>query len=77
MMVFIINGKTTCFGLQLPFSGSDNFLAKTVLYNKPKPRGDVEISSLILRAFVKLNWWDVIGLLGSCVWMWMWILLVG
>ena len=45
MMAFISNGKTTCFGLQRPSSGFDNFLAKRVLYNMPKPRGDVEISS--------------------------------
>jgi len=45
MMVFIGNGKTTCFGLQRPSSGFDNFLAKRVLYNMAKPRGDVEISS--------------------------------
>ena len=36
--------KTTCFGLQRPSSGFDNFLAKRVIYNMPKPRGDVEIS---------------------------------
>ena len=46
MMVFISNGKTTCFGLQRPSSGFYNFLVKRVLYNVPKPRGDVEISSL-------------------------------
>ena len=45
MMVFISNGKTTCFGLQRPSSSFDNFLAKIVLYIMPKPRGDVEISS--------------------------------
>jgi len=45
MMVFISNGKTTCFSLQWPSSGFDNFLAKRVLYNMPKPRGDVEIIS--------------------------------
>ena len=44
-MVLIVNVKTTCFGLYLPSSGFDNFLAKRVLYNMPKPRGDVEISS--------------------------------
>ena len=32
MMVFISNGKTTCFSLQRPSSGFDNFLAKRVLY---------------------------------------------
>jgi hypothetical protein len=39
--------KTTCFGFQRPSSGFDNFLAKRVLYNLSKPRGDadVEISS--------------------------------
>jgi len=37
--------KTTCFGLQWPSSGFDNFLAKRVLYNMSKPRCDVEISS--------------------------------
>ena len=45
MVVFISNGNTTCFGLQWQSSGFDNFLAKRVLYNMPKPRGDVEISS--------------------------------
>jgi len=45
MMVFISNGKTTCFDLQRLSSGFDNFLAKRVLYNTPKPRGDVDISS--------------------------------
>ena len=45
MMVFISNGKTVCFGLWLPSSGFDNFLFKRVLYNMPKPSGDVEISS--------------------------------
>jgi len=45
MMVFISNGKTTCFGLQRPYSGFDNFLAKRVIYNMSKPRDDVEISS--------------------------------
>ena len=39
-----------------------------------KPRGDVII---ILRAIVKLNWWDVCGFADSSLWMWMWILLVG
>jgi len=37
--------KTTCFGLYRPSSGLDNFLAKRILYNMPKPRGDVEISA--------------------------------
>ena len=37
--------KTTCFGLQQPSSGFDNFLAKRVLYNIPNPRGDFEMSS--------------------------------
>ena len=32
-MVFISNGKTTCFGLLQPSSGFDNFLAIRVLYN--------------------------------------------
>ena len=45
MMVFVSNGKTTYFDLQRPSSGFDNFLAKRFLYNMPKPRGDVEISS--------------------------------
>ena len=45
MIVFISNGKTTCFGLQRPSSGFDKFVAKRVLYNMPKPRGDFEISS--------------------------------
>jgi len=40
MMVFISSRKTTRSS-----SGFDNFLAKTVLYNMPKPRGDVEITS--------------------------------
>jgi len=44
MIVFISNGKTTCFGLWRPSSGFDNFLAKRDFYNMPKPRGDVEIS---------------------------------
>jgi len=48
MMVFISNGKITCFGLLRPSSGFDNFLAKRVLYNMSKPRGDVEISSFYL-----------------------------
>ena len=34
--------KNICFGLQRPSLGFDNFLAKRVLYNMPKPRGDVE-----------------------------------
>ena len=33
MMVFISNGKTTCFGLLRPSSGFDNFLAIRVIYN--------------------------------------------
>jgi len=33
MMVFISNGKTTCFGLWRPSSGFDNFLALRVIYN--------------------------------------------
>jgi len=42
----LANGKkTTCFGLWRPSSGFENFLAKRVLYNMPKLRGDVEISS--------------------------------
>jgi len=45
-MVFISSEKTTCFGLWRPSSGFDNFLAERVLYNMPKPRGDVEISHL-------------------------------
>jgi len=45
MMAFISNGRTTCFDLQRPSSNFDNFLAKRVLYNMPKPRGDVEIST--------------------------------
>jgi len=45
-MVFISNGNTTCFGLLRPSSCFDNFLAKRVLYNMPKPCGDVEICSL-------------------------------
>ena len=32
MMVYISNGKITCFGLYLTSSGFDNFLAKRVLY---------------------------------------------
>ena len=35
MMVFIGNGKTTCFGLQRPSSGFDNLLPKGVLYDRP------------------------------------------
>jgi len=46
MMAFISNGKKLHVSA---YSGhlqvSDNFLAKRVLYNTPKPRGDVEISS--------------------------------
>jgi len=53
-MVFIGNGKTASFGLYRPFSGFDRFLAKRVLYNMAKPRGDVEISSSFY-CFVKLN----------------------
>ena len=42
MMVFISNGKTTCFSLYWPSSGFDNFLlAERVLYNMPKPHSDV------------------------------------
>ena len=41
----IRNGKTTCFGLQRPSTGFDNFLAIRVIYNMYKPRGDVEIAS--------------------------------
>ena len=44
-MVFINNGKTTRFDLWRPSSSFDNFLSKRVLYNMPKTRGDVEISS--------------------------------
>jgi len=33
------------FGLQRSSLGFDKFLPKRVLYNMPKPRGDVEISS--------------------------------
>jgi len=35
--------KTALFGLWRPFSGFDNLLDKRVLYNMPKPRGDVEM----------------------------------
>jgi len=45
MMVFISNGKNLCFGLERPSSSFENFLAKRILYNMPKPRGNVEISS--------------------------------
>ena len=45
MLVFISNGKTTCFGLLRPSSSFDNFLAKRVSYNMPKPSGDIENSS--------------------------------
>jgi len=59
MMVFIGNGKkTACFGLQWPSSGFDNFLVKRVLYNMPKPRGDVEISSFYVILLSQI-WWDV------------------
>jgi hypothetical protein len=45
MMVFISDGKTTCFGPKRPSSGFDNFLAIRVIYNMHKPRFDVQISS--------------------------------
>ena len=71
MMVFISNGKkTTYFGLQRPSSGFDNFLVKRVLYNMPKPRGDVEISSFYVLCYTKI-WWDVYWVnefVGSWVW---------
>ena len=41
----LATGKIICFGLERPSSGFDSFLAKRFLYNVPKPRGDVEISS--------------------------------
>jgi len=58
-MVFISNGKITCFGLQRPSSDFDNFLAKRVLYNMPTPRGDVEISSSFYVLLLSQIWWDV------------------
>jgi len=45
-MVFITNGKTTCFSLWRPSSGFDNFLSKRVLYNIP--RGLVILSETLL-----------------------------
>ena len=70
MMVFISNGKTTCFGLYRPSSGFDIFLAKRVLYNITKPRGNVEILSfyVLLLSYI---WWDVYWVnefVGSWVW---------
>jgi len=46
MMVFISNGRTTCFDPQRPSSGFDNFLAKRVLYNN-------YIKTLLARKFSK------------------------
>ena len=71
MMVFITNGKTTCFGLQRPSSGFDNFLAKRVLYNMPKLCSDVEISSSFHLLLFSSVWWDVCYVnefVGSWVW---------
>jgi len=76
MLVFINNGKTTCFGLQRSYSGFGNFLAKRVLYNTPKPRGDVEISSsfyVLLLSYVWMDVYCVNEFLGS----WVWIFPVG
>jgi len=59
-MVFISNRKNYMFRPIAAIFRFDNFLAKRVLYNMPKPRGDVKI--IILRAFVELNF--VVYLLG-------------
>ena len=75
-MVFISNGKTTCFGLYRPFSGFDNFLAKRVLYNMPKPRGDVEISSSFYVILLIYIWRDVYWI-NEFVGRWVWIIPVG
>ena len=45
MMVFIGNGKNYMFRPLAAITGFDSFLAKRVVYNMPKPRGDVEIST--------------------------------
>jgi len=58
-MVCIGNGKTTCFGLWRPSSDFDNFLAKRVLYNMAKPRGDVEISTFYVIS-LKLSLYDTL-----------------
>ena len=47
MMVFISNGKKYMFRPIAAIYMFDNFLAKRVLHNMSKPRGDVEISSSI------------------------------
>ena len=52
MMVFISNGKTTCFGLQRPSSGFDRFLAIGVIYIMHKPRGDVEINVIYIYIYI-------------------------
>jgi len=45
MMAFINNEKLHVSAYSGHLQGFDNFLAKRILYNMPKPRGDVEISS--------------------------------
>ena len=45
-MVFISNGKNYMFRPIVSIFRVCQFSAKRVLYNMPKPRGDVEISKL-------------------------------
>jgi len=54
-MVFICNGKTTCFGLWRPSSGFDNFLAIRVIYNMHKTRRDVEINTIYIYIYIYTN----------------------
>ena len=54
MMVFISNGKTTCFGIKRPSSGFDNFLAKE-FYAICLNRVAMLRSHHYLHSFVKLS----------------------
>ena len=54
----------------------DNFLAKRVLYNMSKPRGDDEISLSFYMLLFSLIWWDIYWV-NEFVGSWVWIFLVG
>ena len=54
-MTMFINRKNYMFRpIERPSSGFDNFFVKRVLYNMPKPRDIVEISSSFYPATYKL-----------------------
>ena len=53
-------------------SGFVSFLAKRVLYNMPKPRGDIKISPSFYVLLLSLLWWDVCCV-NEFVANWVWI----